>query len=229
MARKGNKRHIKTLNAPKFFGVKSKESSYVAKPTPGRHTLQRSIAISVLLKKTEFVKTTAESSRVIKDHKVKVNGSQISDPKFPVGLNDVIEITPLGKAFDVSINTHGQVSLQELKNPSESSRNCKVVGKYMAKGKQVMLRLHDGSIIKASDNNVKVGDTLVFDKANALKSHIPMKAGSICLVIDGVHTGARGKIVQLVKGNMHAYALATIEQEQGTKFDTLVKNIIVVG
>jgi ribosomal protein S4E len=49
------------------------------------------------------------------------------------------------------------------------------------------------------------------------------------MVIDGVHVGAKGKIANMAKGTMHTGATATVEQENGEKFDTLVENLIVIG
>ena len=45
MASKGNSRHIKNLNAPRYFAVPRKESKYVVKADAGRHTLDKSIAL----------------------------------------------------------------------------------------------------------------------------------------------------------------------------------------
>ncbi len=44
-----------------------------------------------------------------------------------------------------------------------------------------------------------------------------------------MHVGTRGKITELRKGDMHTGASATIEQDNGEKFSTLVENLIVVG
>ncbi|MCL4372291.1 S4 domain-containing protein [Candidatus Marsarchaeota archaeon] len=228
MARKGNKRHIKALNAPKYFGVHRKESKYVAKPSPGRHSKQKSIALLVLLKKAGLVDSSSEAVRAVKTHKIAVNGKTVSNPKYAVGLNDMIAIEGLGKSYAVSISSKGQAALEEAKE-GDASRKCKVVGKYVWKSNSVMLRLHDGTVLKAPDKKIKVGDTIVLDQSRKPVSHIPLGVGSKCLVIDGVHVGHSGKVVSLTKGNMHVNALATVEEEDGNKFDTIVNNIIVVG
>ncbi|MCL5680250.1 MAG: hypothetical protein M1465_02835 [Candidatus Marsarchaeota archaeon] len=150
------------------------------------------------------------------------------DPKYPVGLNDTISIEPISKKFIVRINKQGQAILEELKK-GEEERHAKVVGKYISSGKKLMLRLHDGSIIKAPSDSIHVGDTLTFSESGEFKQHLPLKAGAKCIVVDGVHVGAGGKIVGMAKGTMHSGAVATVEQDNGEKFDTLVENLIITG
>jgi small subunit ribosomal protein S4e len=228
MANKGNNRHIKSLNAPKFFGVAKKENKYTAKPRPGRHSLEKSVALQTIIKKTSLFSGTAESVKAIKAMQIHINGKKTSDPKYSVGLNDIISIEPINKKFIVRINKQGQATLEELKKGSEE-RHTKIVGKYISKEKKLMLRLHDGSIIKAPSDSVHVGDTLTLSESGEFKKHLPLAAGAKCIVIDGVHVGAEGKIVGMTKGTMQSGAVATVEQENGEKFDTLVENLIVTG
>ncbi|MCL5101910.1 MAG: S4 domain-containing protein [Candidatus Marsarchaeota archaeon] len=228
MANKGNNRHIKSLNAPKFFGVAKKEHTYTAKPSAGRHSLQKSVALQTIVKKSSLFSGTAEAVKAIKAMEITVNGKKVYDPKYPVGLNDIINITPIGKKFSVQISKQGASVLEELKK-ADAERHAKVTGKYVSKANVLMLRLHDGSSIKAPDKSIAVGDTITLSESNEFKQHLPMKSGSKCIVIDGVHVGAEGKIVNMAKGTMHSSAVATIEQSNGEKFDTLVENLIVIG
>lgn len=228
MANKGNNRHIKSLNAPKFFGVAKKEHKYVAKPRAGRHTLDKSVALQTVLKKTSLFTGSAEAVKSIKALQIAVNSKPIKDPKYPVGLNDIITIIPINKRFNIGINKQGQAVMEELKvqNPE---RHAKVIGKYFSKGKMLMIKLHDGSIMKSQGKEIKVGDTLTLSESGEIKQHLPLNQGSKCLVIDGVHVGKEGKIIGMVKGTMHSKAVATVEQEGGDKFDTLVENLIIIG
>ena len=227
MANKGNNRHIKSLNAPKFFGVAKKGNKYTAKQRPGRHSFEKSAPLQTIVKKTSLFAGTAEAVKSIKNMQIAVNGTKVKDPKYPVGLNDIISIDPIGKKFSISINGHGQAVLEEKKG--QPGRNAKVTGKYVYRNKKLMLKLHDGSIIPSPNNDVKVGDTIALSESNEVKQHFPLKAGAKCMVIDGVHVGAKGKIANMAKGTMHTGATATVEQENGEKFDTLVENLIVIG
>lgn len=227
MANKGNNRHIKSLNAPKFFGVAKKGHKYTAKQSPGRHSFEKSAPLQTIVKKTLLFSGTAEAVKSIKNMQIAVNGSKVKDPKYPVGLNDIISIEPIGKKFLVSINLHGQAVLKE--HAGQIERNAKVTGKYLYRGNKLMIKLHDGSVIPSPSKDVKVGDTIVLSESKDAKQHFPLKAGASCMVIDGVHVGAMGKIVNMAKGNMHTGATATVEQDNGERFNTLAKNLIVTG
>ena len=219
---------MKSLNAPRFFGVAKKEHTYTAKPRAGRHSLDKSVALQTILKKTELFSGTAEAVKSIKAMQIAVNGKKVNDPKYSVGLNDIISIEPIDKKFFIGISKQGRSTISEQKKGSEQ-RHAKVIGKYLTRGKKLMLRLHDGSIMAAPAPSIAVGDTIEFSETNEFKRHLPTKAGAQCMVIDGVHVGVEGKIINIKKGTMHSSAVATIEQNNGEKFDTIVENIITIG
>ena len=49
MAKKGGTRHIKSLAAPRFFNIHSKEEMYISRPNPGRHNYDDSVSLVFLL------------------------------------------------------------------------------------------------------------------------------------------------------------------------------------
>ncbi len=79
MANKGNNRHIKSLNAPKFFGIAKKENKYTAKQNPGRHTFEKSMPLQTIIKKTGLFSGTSEAVKAIKGMFVLVNGKKVRD------------------------------------------------------------------------------------------------------------------------------------------------------
>lgn len=226
MANKGNKRHMKSLHAPQYYGAHRKEYAYVAKQSPGRHTLGKSVPLSTAIVRLGIAGTAAEARRAIKEGKVAVGGKPRSSPSFPVGINDIIAIRG-GASYTVSINEQGKVSFSDT---SADTTHYKVVGKYRAKGGRIMARLHDGTVLAFKNaKDFAVGDSVLVDANMAFKGVVPLKEGAECFIIDGVHTGTKGRIAELKPGNMHTGASAIVEQAHGEKFETLVRNIIVVG
>ncbi len=226
MANKGNKRHMKSLHAPQYYGVHRKEHAYVAKQSPGRHTLGKSVPLSAALAKLGIAGSMTEARRAIKEGSVTVGGKPRRSPSFPVGINDIITIKG-GTKYLVSINEQGKVS---FKQADADTTHYKVVGKYKAKDGRIMARLHDGSVLAfKSAKEFSVGDSVLVDASRTFKGVVPLKAGAECFIVDGVHTGAKGRIAELKPGNMHTGASAVVEQGAGDKFETLVRNIIVVG
>ncbi len=228
MANKGKSRHVKSLAAPKFFAIHRKESHYVTKPNPGRHTLERSISLSLAIKKMDAAKSTSEAARVIRSGTVLVNGVAIKESKYPVGLNDLIEIKDAGKSSRIGIESHAKVVLEEEKHPNVEATVYRVIGKYKTTKGQIMLRLHDGSITKA-ENDVKVNDSVTLDKKRKISKVLNMGPGSECFVISGVHVGTTGRIKTITPGTEKMEARAVITPKSGEEFETILKNVMIIG
>ncbi len=225
MARKGNKRHVKSLAAPKFFAVHRKEFDYVRKPNAGRHSLSRSVALSYALKQMGYVSTTSEADRAIKRGSIQVNGKVIREPKYPVGFSDVVGVVSEKLSKRLGINGLGKMELEDVSKEGQAESNTyKVVGKYKARGGKLVLRLHDGRNVTAEANT---NDSIIVKGGNVEKV-LKLENGAKCFVIDGVHVGTYGKVSQLSKGDRKRDASVVIVPEEGEKFETLVKNIMIV-
>lgn len=155
MAKKGNSGHIKRLNAPKYFAIHRKEHKYTIKQNPGRHSLDRSVALTFLIGKLGITTTRKDADRIIKDGAVSINGKAIRDPKYPVGLHDVLEVG--SERQMIGINDKGQI---HFKKDEKTSQVYKIVGKYKYRKGGIMLRLHDGTALAGSED-AKVDDSVM--------------------------------------------------------------------
>jgi ribosomal protein S4E len=228
MAKKGNSRHMKALNSPDYLFIERKaHGAYVAKPTPGRHKLDRCITLKLFAVKAGVVTGSMEAAKAIKAGDMTVNGKAVKDPSYPIGINDVIEIVPSKKTYVIGINERGQVSISEQGKEGRHQHIYRVTGKYRTKGNALMFRLHDGSSVSAK-KAAKVNDSIILEKDGSVSEVVPLKVGAECLVIDGVHVGMKGKVTELKPGNMHTTASVVIAQSSGSKFETLVNNIMVI-
>ncbi len=224
MARKGGKNHIKSLNAPMFYMVKRKETKYIAKPSPGRHTLESSISLRSFVKMAGLAGTNAEVGRMINSGSLKVNGRKVSDDKYPVGINDTVWAEEIGKYYRIGVDTKGHISYKEVGKDDASARFCKVVNKYVGAGGKLMVTLNDGTTIEAPEG-VKVKDSL--HVGNGKPKVYSFKEGSKCFVMDGVHVGVSGTIKSI---NMKDKSIKSVTVESGgAEFETLAKNVMVVG
>jgi small subunit ribosomal protein S4e len=229
MASKGSTRHIKSLATSKFAAIERKaHGKYMMKPAAGRHTLGKSLPLSIILTKGAAADRMGDAKKSIHAGHVMVNGNVVRSVKYPVGLNDVVEIVPSGKYLHIGINERGQMAMTDTKKGEVSKRVCKVIGKYKSEKNQVMIRLHDGTNLKLK-GDVKVNDSIMLDSKNEIEKVLPLKKGSSCLVIEGVHVGTKGKITELKEGNMHKSASAVIVSGENSNFETLVKNLMVIS
>lgn len=228
MGNKGNSRHLKSLAAPKYYGLHRKERFYSAKASPGRHSGDRSLPLIIALRDLSLAGTKNEGARIIRDGTVTVNRRVVRDIKYPIGLNDTIEFGSIGKAYRVGVESHGRATFSEVKKGGHDAQVFKVVGKFKVRKGVLRIRLHDGSVLEAA-KPVRVNDSVTLGADGKLKGVLPLEVGAKCTVIDGVHTGTEGKIKGLRKGSINAEASATVEDSKGASFDTIIKNIMVTG
>jgi|GEM_PF-4086654 len=226
MARKGNSRHINTLSAPLYFGVHKKESKYIMKPNPGRFNLESSIPLALVIKKLGIAKIMRNVRKIVKSGVVTVNNKKVLDLKYPIGFGDIIAIE--NNVYKIDVEKHGRVDIKKIEKPDYDNMIYKVVHKYKAKKGEIMVRLHDGSITKA-DKNVKVNDSVIIDQSRKIKQILPLKENAKCYVTSGIHVSTEGIIKEIKEGSAKSRASVVIETPNNEKFETLVKNIIVMG
>ncbi|MDE1860914.1 MAG: hypothetical protein KGH72_04335 [Candidatus Micrarchaeota archaeon] len=225
MGNKGNNRHIKRLAANKFVNVSRKTNAYLTKPNAGRFTIGSTIAlITVLKEKLNVAANSREARMIIKGGGVLVNGKAIKEERYPLGFGDSIEFPKSGKIYLMQVGKRGVVSLSEV-DVSKHERIFRVVGKYTAKGKKQMIRLHDGTNI-ACDKDLSVNDSVQL-KDGKVEHVIKLGKGAKCLVINGVHASRTGTIKEIKPGTATRRATVEIESD-GKKAETLLDNIMVI-
>lgn len=225
MARHGNARHLNRLASSSYPRVSRKIATYLAKPTPGRHSLARSVALLVILRdKFGFAANKNEARKMIKAGGVEVNGKAVRDDKYPIGFGDTLNFTRSKESYAVGIGKHGYIKLE--KAGKEHARTLKVVGKYLSRGSKAMLRLYDGSTVPGA-KETRVNDSVVMS-GSKVKSVLKFEQGARCLVISGAHASETGIVKEVKKGSATNAASVKVEGEAGT-FETPVDNVMVVG
>ncbi|MDF1541094.1 MAG: 30S ribosomal protein S4e, partial [Candidatus Thorarchaeota archaeon] len=63
MARRGQKKHLKRLPAPKYWPIKRKHGKFTTKPRPGPHGREECLTLTILLRE---VLGRAENMREVK-------------------------------------------------------------------------------------------------------------------------------------------------------------------
>lgn len=226
MGNKANSRHIKRLASSKYMSISRKSSTYVAKPLPGRHNKLSNISLkTVLTEKLGITSTGREAEMIIKDKNIKVNGKIITEPLYSIGFGDVLHIKDEKEGYVVLTNRHGTFSIEKSKNSKPLFR---VVGKYLAKGKKTMVRLHDGSTITAGESkDIAVNDSVEI-KDGKINSVVKLKEGGKCIVIKGTHASESGTINRILPGTATRSTLVTVASGKGN-FETTLENIMAIA
>ncbi len=225
MAGKGNSRHMKSLNTSDYPRVHKKGTKYIAKPTAGRHTLDRCISILGFLKSEGIAETARDARGIANSSSLSVNWRRVSNIKYPIGVGDVVTLNGVG-SFSIGIDQHAKASFVKL-DAEPKDRLCRVIRKYKAAKGVIMLGLNDGSVVLGS-NESSVNDSVKVNREGKIVKTLKLDKGAKCLIIDGVHVGTHGSITSLTDGGMHTPKAAGIKSDEGAEFETLVKNIMVM-
>ena len=109
------KNHLKRLNAPKRWKIKRKGLKFVTKQMPGPHKMDRSIPLNIVIRDLlKYANTAREVKNILNNKTVLINGVRRKEPKFPVGLFDVMEIKDTGEYFRVVLDKKGKIVLISL-------------------------------------------------------------------------------------------------------------------
>ena len=228
MGRKGQRRSLKRLFAPKNWRIERKVKEWTVKPIPGPHSKEVSIPITILLRDyLGHATNRKEVNFILNNGDVLVNGRPIKDSSFPVGLMDVIEIPKTKEYFRVLFDKKGSVNLLKIDESEKNTKLFKLINKTMIRGNKLQLNLHDGTNV-LSEEGYPTSSTLVM-KVPEMKvvDSLEFKEGYIGLVIKGKNVSKIGKISKITEFGI--YKDAVLLESGNDKFQTLKDYVLVVG
>jgi len=236
VSKKGPKRHLKRYAAPAQWKLPRKVKKFVTKSSPGPHSIENSLPLLLVVRDLlGYADNGREAKKIIKMGKILVDGVVRKDPKFPVGLMDVLSIPDTGEDFLVLFDKRGRLTLKETDR--RDIKLCKIKNKTVIKGGHIQLNLHDGrnQIIKVSDPTkaeedvYKTGDTVIISiPEQKLLDHIPLEEGKLAYITGGMHIGDVARIVSIEKRKLHPDVI-TLETKDGEEFKTIKDYVFVVG
>ena len=228
MARKGQRKSLKRLFAPKNWRIERKVKEWTVKPIPGPHSKEVSIPITILLRDyLGHATNRKEVNFILNNGDVLVNGRPIKDSSFPVGIMDVIEIPKTKEYFRVLFDKKGSIHLLKIDESEKNTKLFKLINKTTVRGKKVQLNLHDGTNL-LSEEGYTTSSTLVMKVPDMkIVDSLEFKEGYIGLVIKGKNVSKIGKISKITPFGI--YKDAVLLESGNDKFQTLKDYVLVVG
>ncbi|MEW6528293.1 MAG: 30S ribosomal protein S4e [Candidatus Micrarchaeota archaeon] len=199
MAKKGETSHTKRLAIPKAIPIyNKKEYKFIMSTNPGTHPKAKAIPLGVLIRDVLCItKSASETRKVLNAKQVFVDNVIRKDERFPIGLMDLIFFPKVGKAYQIVLNTKGQLIPVETKHVN--SKIGKIVKKHVIKKGKINITLHDGRNIIA-DNNICVGDSIIITvPEQKIDNILKFEKGAKCLVTEGKHIGSIANLESLVE------------------------------
>ncbi len=221
------KKHLKRLPAPRSWAIPRKTDFWVSKPSPGPHPVERSMPIAVLLRDSLGVCDTAREARhILNSRHVFVDGRAVTDPKFPVGLMDVLSMEETKAHYRMLVDTRGRMHLMPIEAAEAKWKLCRVENKTTVRGGKTQINLHDGRNVLLEKDAHKSGTTLRLGlPEQKVLGHYDLAEGATALITGGKHVGELAHVLAVQKTRNARANVVTFKEG----FSTDIDKVFVVG
>jgi small subunit ribosomal protein S4e len=184
-------KHMKRLTAPRSWKVTRKTSKWIVRPSPGPHPIEEALPLAVILRDMlHHCDTYQEARQIIGGRNILADGRIVTDPKFPLGLMDILSIPKTKEHFRILKDRRGKMVLQRIGAEEAKWKLVRIENKKVIPGGKTQLNLHDGRNILIEKNEYKTGDVLKIElPGQKIMASFPEAAGSLALLTGGHHVG----------------------------------------
>jgi small subunit ribosomal protein S4e len=235
MTRRGQKKHLKRLPAPKYWPIKRKTGKFTTRVIPGPHARDHCLTLALVLREVlGYAENMREVKAILSSGQIKIDGHVRKDPRYPVGLMDVIDITTSGERYRFVPKKRGGLRLVKIDDKEAEFKLCRIETKAMVKGGKVQLGLHDGRALLLSEGD----KPSKYNTLDTLKIAIPdqkilgsveLEKGVYAVVSRGRNIGNEGKVIEIQKRVGTHASTVTMEDPEGNRFQTALEYVFVVG
>jgi len=160
---------------------------------------------------------------------IKVDGKVRTDPNFPAGFMDVVEIPKAGDQFRLIFDTKGRYVLHRISDEEKKFKLCRVKRVELSKKAIPFLVTHDGRTIRYPDPLVKVNDVVKVDiETGKMISFNKFEVGKLAMITKGRNTGRVGTIIS-VEEHPGSFDIVSVRDAAGHSFSTRQENVFIIG
>ncbi len=188
--------HLKRHSMPKSWPIKRKGIAFISKPNAGSFSRDYVSSVLILIRDIlGYAKTSNEAKYIVTGGNILVNGREVKEIKFPIGMFDIIEIKKVNEKYLTLFDEVGRLKLVKTK---DNLVNLKVSNKTILKGKKFQLNFSNGYNILVDEKTFKqtnLTDTIVYDfEKKKVNSSIKLGEGTFAYIFDGNYKGKFGLI-----------------------------------
>ena len=228
--------HLKRYAMPKYWPLPRKEKVFVARPMPGPHPKDRCIPLQIVLRDIlHYASSAKEAKQILSGGKVLVDKRVRKDPRFSVGLMDIIEIPEINESFRVIVNKRGLV-LGKTESNKTGKKLCRILNKTTIKGGVTQLNLHDGRNLlltkpkkETPEQDFMVGDSVLVSLPDQkILKHYKLAKGIPAFIIGGRNIGASG-VIKDVRTKKSMLEKSTVILKTKEKEIETLKDYVMAG
>lgn len=173
--------------------------------------------------------TGKETKIICIERNVKVDGKIRTDPNYPAGFMDVVEIPKSNDQFRLVYDTKGRYVLHRISDEEKKFKLCKVKRAELTNKKIPYIVTHDGRTIRYPDPLIKVDDVVKVDIATGqVVDFIKFEIGKLAMITKGRNTGRVGTILHVEK-HEGSFDIVTVRDASGHTFSTRQENVFIIG
>lgn len=216
------KGYLKRNFTPASWLIDRKANKFIVKPRPGAHAQKFGLPLNIVLKDLGYAQTSRDVSNLLRSKEVLVDGKKRNDPRFIIGLMDVLSLPEIKKHYRVILNKKGKLVVKEIDEKESQIKISKILGKSVVRKGKIQFNLHDGKNI-LTEEKAKVGDSLVLELPKIkIKQVLEFKKGAHIFLLKGKYIGSQGVLLE-IEGNKIIY------QKGEEKVETHKDYALVIG
>ena len=237
MGYKGQRKSMKRVNAPKTWYLGKLRGVYATKPSAGPHKTRQCIPLNVLLQqRLKYALSRDEARKIVKagskakgTGNIVIDGKVRRDPRFPLGIMDVVSIAKSNEHFRMLLDTKGRFQPHRIDAKEASFKLVKVITKQIGKNKVPHITTHDGRTIRFPHPDICINDTLKINLATGAVEQATKFANNTTVILTGGNNIGRIGSLSSVERHPGTFDIAHIKDARGNVFSTRISNVFVIG
>lgn len=203
---------------------------FAPRPSQGPHKLRECLPLVVLLRnRLKYALNYNETTKILMQRLIKVDGKIRTDRTFPAGFMDVVTIEKTGEFFRLIYDTKGRFKVHPISKDEAAYKLCKVTKNIMAKNVTPVVVTHDARTIRYPHPDIKVNDTVMVEIATGkIIKFIKFELGKLVMITGGANIGRVG-IMQRREKLPGTFDIIHVKDAIGHSFSTRITNVFVIG
>jgi small subunit ribosomal protein S4e len=183
----------------------------------------------LLRNRLKYALTGREVQSIVLQKYIKVDGKVRTDPHFPTGYMDVIQIEKTNENFRMLYNSKARYVVHRISPEEAKFKLCRV--RTHVRGKQGIpyINTHDGRTIRFPHPDIHANYTVKVDiETGKAVDFIKFDVNNLVQVTGGANVGRVGIITRLEK-HPGSFEIVHIKDAAGNSFSTRLSNVFVIG
>ncbi len=183
----------------------------------------------ILRNRLKYALTGKETKLICMQKLIKVDGKTRTDPNFPTGFMDVVEISKAGDQFRLIYDPKGRFVLHRISDEEKAFKLCRVKNVSTTLKQVPYLVTHDGRTIRYPDPAIAANDTIKVDIATGkIIALQKFEVGKQAMVTKGNNCGRVGVVTHIEK-HPGSFDIVSVRDAAGNTFSTRLENVFVIG